>query len=113
MSEEVKVVGVPSAILLPSRNFKFKVEQGNYVIELPRKGTYEELDPEFFTENDGDFNFMGNDILYLPSLTKALFAAKKYPDLTDNQAFALLAFKMKEETIEIIGNVIEFLELEE
>ena len=111
-NEYVKVLGVPSALLLPAREFKFKVYHGNHVISIPRKGAYVELDPENFTEKDGDFHFLREDTFYLPALTKVLFACNKYPDLKDNQAFVIVGLKIiDEETIELIGNLIEFLEV--
>lgn len=108
----VKVKGVPGALLLPAREFKFKVFHGNFVITIPRKGLYKELDSTFFGDNDGEFHFLKDDTLYIPALTKVLFACKKYPDLEDNQAFVILAIKfVDDEKVDIIGNLIEFLEV--
>ena len=110
--ESVKVLGVPGALLLPAREFKFKVYQGNHVISIPRKGEYKDLDPECFTDKDGEFHFLREDTFYLPALTKVLFACNKYPNLNDNQAFVLVGIKIvDEDTIELIGNLIEFLEV--
>lgn len=107
----VKVKGVPGALLLPSREFKFKVYHGNHVITIPRKGAYTDIDPLFFTDKDGDFHFMEDDTLYLPALSKVLFACKKYPSLRDNQAFVILGIRITDDEIEVIGNLIEFMEV--
>ena len=45
----------------------------------------------------------------MPSIVKVLFACKKYPDLNDNQMFVILAFKFRDDEIDIIGQVIEFI----
>ena len=49
----------------------------------------------------------------MPAVNKVLFATKKYPDLLENQAFALLGLKLMKRSLEIIGTVIEFLEVED
>jgi hypothetical protein len=108
----VKVNGVPGTMLLPAREYKFKVFHGNVVITIPRKGAYIDLDPDFFTDKDGSFHFLEKDTFFLPSLTKVLFACNKYPDLKDNQAFVIVGLRVVDDVvIEIIGNVIEFLEV--
>jgi len=109
----VKVKGVPGALLLPSREFKFKVYHGNHIITIPRSGAYTDIDSLFFTEKDGSFYFMEEDTLFLPALSKVLFACKKYPSLRDNQAFVIIGIKFTDDEIEIIGNLIEFLEVGE
>ena len=107
----VKVKGVPGALLLPSREFKFKVYHGNHVITIPRSGAYTDIDSLFFTEKDGDFHFLEDDTLFLPALSKVLFASKKYPSLRENQAFVIIGIKFSENEIDVIGNLIEFLEV--
>lgn len=107
----VKVRGVPGALLLPSREFKFKVFHGNHVITIPRSGAYTDIDSLFFTEKDGEFHFLEDDTLFLPALSKVLFACKKYPSLRDNQAFVIIGISFTDDEIEIIGNLIEFLEV--
>jgi len=110
---EVKVIGLPSAILLPARRYKFKPEAKHHVIKIPRKGTYKDIDPEAFTEKDGAFDFGKDDTIFMPAVNKVLFATKKYPDLLENQAFALLGLKLTKKSLEIVGTVIEFLEVED
>lgn len=110
---DIKVIGLPSAILLPARRYKFRPEAKHHVIEIPRKGTYKDIDPDFYTDKDGAFDFGKDDTIYLPAVNKVLFATQKYPALTENQAFALLALKLKKNKLEVVGTVVEFLEVED
>ena len=121
--EYVKVVGTPTMLMLPARNYKFQVDTTEYVLTIPRKGKYVDLapdDPELFTEEDGDFHILADveheenaSVLYMPSLTKVLFAAGKYPDLKENQAFTPIAIIFREDEIDIVGNVIDMLREED
>jgi len=107
------VVGTPTILLLPARNYKFKVFEENFVITIPRKGKYVDFDGKMFSEGDGEFNLLQYDkskkqhVVFLPSLTKILFATGQYPDLKDGHAFVPLAFVIKKDEVEIVGNVIE------
>ena len=111
----VKVIGTPTMMLLPARNYKFKVYKKDYSIKIPRRGIYKDLDGELFSEKDGEFDILRYDndsnsyTLYMPSISKVLFAASQYPDLKDNQAFTPLIILIKEDEIEIVGNIIEML----
>jgi len=105
----LKIVGTPTMMLLPARNYKFKVYPEEYDIVIPRKGFYKDFDDEMYSEEDGEFNILDNDVLYIPSISKVLFATSKYPDLKDNQAFNPIAFVVEEDEVRIIGNVIEML----
>jgi len=110
-----KVIGTPTILLLPARNYKFKVFEQNFSITVPRRGEYVNLDSELFSKEDGSFDFLQHsdehdaDIVYLPELSKLLFATGKYPDLQDGQAFTPIAFVIKEDEVEIIGNLIEMI----
>lgn len=113
MSEDVKtVIGTPTMALLPAGQYPLKVIHKEIKITIPRKGTYEELDPSFYTKKDGEFMLLddSNKVMYLPAITKVLFGIKKYPDLKPNQLFVPLALIFKEETVDIIGQVIEMIE---
>ena len=107
------VVGTPTSMLLPARNYKFKVQNQEYSIVIPRKGKYVELDSEMFSDDDGEFNVMQYSrkdkahIVSLPDISRILFATSKYPDLKDTQAFTPIALVIKTDTVEITGNVIE------
>lgn len=107
------VVGTPTLMLLPARNYKFKVYDQDYSVTIPRKGKYVDLDSEMFTEEDGEFNVMQYSrkdkaqVVYLPDLSRIMFATSQYPDLKDTQAFTPIALVVKKDTVEIVGNVIE------
>lgn len=110
------VVGTPTVLLLPARNYKFKVFEEKFVITLPRKGKYIDFDSEIFSEDDGEFNFLQYDnskrhhVMFLPALSKILFATNQYPDLEDGQAFTPIAFVVKKDKVEIVGNIIEMVQ---
>lgn len=110
-------VGTPTAMLLPARNYKFRVFDDNYSITVPRKGVYAELDGAF-SEDDGKFNLLEynkedrSHVLYIPALSKILFATSQYPDLADNQAFTPIAIIFRRNEVEIVGNIIEMVHKE-
>jgi len=110
------VVGTPTVMMLPARNYKFRVSTQEYKITVPRQGKYVDLDSEAYTEEDGEFNLMqyskkdGSHVVYLPSLTKVLFATSQYPDIKDTQAFTPIALIIKKDVVEIVGNLIEMIE---
>ena len=105
-------IGTPTAMLLPARNYKFRVFDDHYSITVPRKGVYAELD-ELFDEDDGEFNLLEynkddrSHVLYMPALSKVLFATAQYPDLEDNQSFTPIALIFRRNEVEIVGNIIE------
>jgi hypothetical protein len=69
------------------------------------------LAPEIFDQEDGSYNIFdeGTSVLYMPSITKVLFAEHKYPDLEVNQLFVLLGIKLHTETVDIVGQIIEIM----
>lgn len=101
--------GTPTMILLPARQYKFKVSKKEYKITIPRKGLYSDLDSKFFSEKDGEFMLLNskNNILYLPAISKVLLATGKYPDLETHQFFAPIALVFKSDSVEIIGQIGE------
>lgn len=107
------VVGTPTLMMLPARNYKFRVHDQEYTVKVPRKGKYVDLDKDMFSEEDGEFDFLQYSrkdksyIMYLPNLSRVLFATSQYPDLEDNQAFTPIALVIKKDEVEIIGNLIE------
>ena len=108
-ADEALQVGTPTMVMLSPRNYYFKVLKDKHKITIKRKGTYNELDSEYFSEDDGDFNLLNenNMVMYLPAITKVLFAEKKYPMMKPNQLFAPLALVFHEETVDILGQVLE------
>ena len=109
----LKIIGTPTMMLLPARNYKFKVYPEEYNIIIPRKGAYKDIDEGAYTEEDGEFNILDKDILYIPSISKILFATSQYPELKDNQAFTPIALVVEKDRVQIIGNVIEMLKEDE
>lgn len=107
--EPLKVIGTPTMMLLPARNYKFRVYSKDHTIIIPRRGVYKDLDEKAYTEEDGEFDLLKDDILYMPSISKVLFATSQYPNLKDNQAFIPVAIVVEKDQIQIIGNVIEML----
>ena len=103
--------GTPTMVMFPARNFHFKVSKTEYTIEIPRKGNYAEIAPEIFNTEDGDFMIYDEDnaVIYLPSLTKILFAVGKYPALANNQLFAPIALLLDDDTVRIVGQIVEIL----
>lgn len=106
-ADEADQVGTPSLALLPAKNYYFKV-YGRYKITIPRKGDYHSIDPDFFAKEDGEFNLLDtkNAVMYLPAISKVLFATKQYPDLASDELFAPIAIKFNDDTVDIYGQVI-------
>lgn len=104
-------IGTPTMVLLPARNYKFSVTEKEFTITIPKKGNYHDVDPDFFSEDDGDFNLYDgrSKVMYIPAISKVLFAAKKYPVLDVNQLFAPIALKFKKDKVDIIGQIITML----
>jgi hypothetical protein len=109
MNEEKYIKGTPSAVLLPAKNYFFRVGNEYYEITLPRSGSYNDIAPEIFGEDAGEFNLLieENGILFLPAITKVLFATGKYPDLKFNQFFVITTINFGEDEVSIIGQVID------
>ena len=105
-------VGTPSMVLMPARNYAFKVSDTVHTIVVPRKGDYSELAPNLFNKEDGGFELYNSRkrIMYLPAISKVLFAANKYPDLEDNQLFAPISLVFKKDTVEISGQLINMIQ---
>jgi hypothetical protein len=107
--KEKYIQGTPPPVLLPAKNYTFKITDEHFVIELPRRGEYKELAPEIFDDESGSFELFNKDsqVFYLPAITKVLFATAKYPDLKFNQFFTPYSIKIEDEKVLIVGQVIE------
>lgn len=117
MSNTVLGTGTPSMVMLPARNYYYKVIKEQHSIIIPRKGTYNDLveeDVKGLFETEGDFNIYDEQhkILYLPSITKVLFATKQYPDLPQNHLFIPVFFIFSDEDVTVVGQVVEMLSKE-
>ena len=104
-------IGTPTMVMFPARNFHFKVLKDEHKITIPRKGKYNDLAPEIFGKDEGEFMVYDEEstVMYLPAITKILFAVQKYPDLESNQLFAPIALLINDDTVDIIGQVVEML----
>ena len=109
----ISVVGTPTMMLLPARNYKFDVDSTEHVLTVPRTGKYVDLDKDLYTEKDGEFDLLAvvgeediDSVLYVPALTKVLFGVSKYPDLDENQAFTIVAIVVRGDEVDIVGQVI-------
>lgn len=114
MSNKLLGTGTPSMVMLPARNYYYKVIKEQHSIVIPRKGIYSELveeDIKDLFEVEGEFNIYdeSNRILYLPSITKVLFATKQYPDLPQNHLYVPVFFVFSEEDVTIVGQIVEML----
>ena len=111
MTEDVLFTGVPTMCLLPLKNTKFKVID-RVQIYLPRSGNYNEIAPDVFKTEDGNFDLLTSDnLLHVPSITKVLLATGKYPKLGPNQIFAPSALLFEEGSLIIDGMVLEILSI--
>lgn len=111
MAEDVYAKGVPSMVLLPAKNYVFKVNEDKFMATIPRKGKYHDLDPEFFPEDSGEFNILDtkNGALYIPSIIKVLFATKQYPDLKFNQFIAISVLQFLKDKVVVAGEIIDMM----
>jgi len=106
------LMGTPTIALLPAANYLFRVDKKEYKVTVPRKGVYEKLDPKMYSAKDGEFSLLDkkNNVMYMPAISKVLFATKQYPDLKPNQLFAPIALVFRDKEVDIIGQVVEMLE---
>ena len=104
------IYAMPTLAMLPANNFKISISEEMHSFELPCAGTYYDLDPTFFTEEDGSFTIFADNIFYVSNITKVLFGVKKYPALADNQLFCPISFKIIGDAVAITGKVVTMLE---
>jgi len=109
------VTGIPTLALLPPKNYNFKVYESKYKFTIPLKGTYKELDPEFFSQEEGSFEIVSKDknTIHVNEITKVLFAKHSYPDLKENQLFCPISFVVKDDNLEIYGQVLNMINVKE
>ena len=105
------MLGTPPPAMFPARNYAFAIKEDNFVITIPRTGEYHELDPEFFPEDAGKFDIYNEEtkLLYMPAITKVLFGTKQYPQLDPNHFFIPYVLAFKEDTVDIVGQIVEFI----
>ena len=117
MSEELKfndatLVGIPTMGLLPAKSFYFKVSESKFKIVLPRKGKFTDIDADAYSEDDGEFIIVSDDnnAINLATITRVLFATKKYPNINKNQLFCPASLVVNGDTVEIYGQVVEMMD---
>lgn len=105
-------MGTPTIALLPAANYLFRVDKKEHKVTVPRKGVYESLDPKAYGKKDGEFSIFDkkNNVMYMPAISKVLFATKQYPNLKPNQLFAPIALVFRKDEIDIIGQVVEMID---
>lgn len=101
------MLGIPTMGLIKARNYKFKISEDTFMMKVPVRGTYFDLDSEFFTEEDGSFEICNDTDFNIATLSKVLFAAKCYPELKENQLFCPLKFTVADEIVTIYGQVVQ------
>ncbi len=109
VTQEDIMYAMPTLAMLPANNYKIHIGDSTYSVKVPCKGTYLELDSEFFSELDGDFIIYDNNTLNISTITKVLFGLKSYPELADNQLFCPISFVIAEDTITITGKIVTML----
>ena len=112
----ISAIGTPTALLLPARNYKFKVFPETHTMTVPKEGKYVDLDGKLFAKKDGDFDFLQYSkkdksyTIFIPALSKVLFGTNQYPDMKDSQAFTPISITVKGDEVEILGNLIEMVQ---
>jgi len=112
----INAIGTPTALMLPARNYKFKVNTDTHTMKVPKSGDYVDLDSDLFTKKDGNFDFLqyneedNSYTIFIPALSKVLFGTHQYPDMKDSEAFTPIAITIKGDEVEIVGNLIEMVQ---
>jgi len=102
--------GLPTMSLFPMNPTRFMVVD-EIKLTIPRRGNYNELNPEVFDVSSGDFDLLKDSVLFMPAITRILLATNKYPDLAGNQVFTPSVFVFNEDTVEIQGSILEIIEV--
>lgn len=118
--KSITVVGTPTLIFLPARNYKFKVYEQAFSVTLPKEGKYFDIDPEFIKDQSAEFNLLqefagekGKEIrISIADISRVLFVTEQYPDLKDGQAFAPIGLIVRDNEVEVVGNIIEMIKEE-
>lgn len=102
------LTGVPTMCFLPARNYQFTVSDV-VSIELPVKGKFVDLDPEYFKDSTLEFELVTEGIINITSISRILFSIGKYPDLKDNEIFCPINFIINDKSLLITGQVVTML----
>lgn len=118
INEGVVIKGQPGLAILPARTYTMKNIVSSHTFSIPVVGKFSELYPDFFEmtkkvpETDvfeTVFYVDEKSCLASVAVVEVLFAAKKYPDLKDNQIFSIstVVVDKKNNLLHIIGSVLE------
>ena len=107
--------GLPPMLMLSANHYPYRIVEGKIKITIPRRGSYKDIDAEFFKDNPvglEDFDILDEEthVLFPPQITKVLLATKQYPALKENEVFVPLAFIFNDKSIDILGSVFEMLD---
>ena len=105
------VKGTPPMMMLPAKNYFFKVHEDRHRLTIPRTGVFKDLDPSFYSEESGEFKIYDPETGHLDvaAVGQVLFATQQYPDLTQGQFFVPFSMVLTEQEIHILGQVIEIM----
>lgn len=108
---DIIVKGTPPLLMLPAKNYFFKVYGDKHQLVVPKSGTFKDLDADFYKEEDGSFDLFNSETgtLDLAALSHVLFATKQYPDLDSAQFFVPYNVIVKENELHLLGQVIEIM----
>lgn len=103
--------GIPTMVLIPSFLYRFKVLKDMHKIVVPRRSTYKKLAPFLCNDEDGSYDLLDEEskVMDISSITRVLFAVKKYPKLKRHQLFAPKRLIFDEDNLTIVGQIIEML----
>lgn len=107
--QEDIMYAMPTLAMLPANNYKIHIGEDTFSVKVPCKGTYLDLDSDFFSEEDGAFIIFEDNTLNISTITKVLFGLKSYPDLADNQLFCPINFIINDNSITITGKIVTML----
>jgi hypothetical protein len=115
---DIIVKGQPGLVMLPARMYEMKTVVSSHTFSIPIAGKFSELYPDFFEMTkkvpemdvfETVFYVDEKSCLASVAIVEVLFAAKKYPDLKDNQVFSIstVVADKKNNLLHIIGTVFE------
>lgn len=107
-------VGTPTPLFVAARRWGWKHVDGPYTIDVGISGDMmlsKDVGAKFQTVSFG----VSEDIdvhVDLGTITKVMFSTSAYPELTDNQVFAIsdILVDKSSNTLTVVGNILERLE---
>lgn len=105
--------GIPTLALLPAKQFSFTVSTDKYMFKVPNKGKFSEIDPEFFIDDDSEYEIYSEGNVNISIMTKVLFATHQYPELAPNQLFCPINFALEGDDLVMYGQIVSMLGAED